>query len=154
MSYEIVSFLNGMLQYSAKQRLTASQLYRHDFLNKDVKQFKKINLEAISDRVSSGMIDVNAIHNTTIWSIFNAKSETLLSTILGAAFVKPVDKNEEQKLKIIEENTLLRLPTNGGIPENVEKKVTGMTKEELDKLDNAPQVKESNYVFSASIFDS
>ena len=154
MSYEIVSFLNGMLQYSAKQRLTAAQLYRHDFLNKDVKQFKKINLEAISDRVSSGMIDVNAIHNTTIWSIFNAKSETLLSTILGAAFVKPVDKNEEQKLKIIEENTLLRLPTNGGIPENVEKKVTGMTKEELDKLDNAPQVKESNYVFSASIFDS
>jgi serine/threonine protein kinase len=154
MSYEIVSFLNGMLQYSAKQRLTAAQLYRHDFLNKDVKQFKKINLEAISDRVSSGMIDVNAIHNTTIWSIFNAKSETLLSTILGAAFVKPVDKNEEQKLKIIEENTLLRLPTNGGIPENVEKNVTGMTKEELDKLDNAPQVKESNYVFSASIFDS
>ena len=154
MSYEMVSFLNGMLQYSAKQRLTASQLYRHDFLNKDVKQFKTINLEAISDKVSSGMIDVNAVHNTTIWSIFNKNSETLLNTILGAAFVKPIDENEKQKLKKLEPNTLLRLPTNG-IPENpVGNKVTGMTKEELEKIEEETEVKESNYVFSAKIFDS
>ncbi len=49
---------------------------------------------------------------------------------------------------------MLRLPTNG-IPENpVGNKVTGMTKEELEKIEEEAEVKESNYVFSAKIFDS
>ena len=39
-SHEVVSFLNGMLQYEAKNRLTAEQLSRHDFLTKDVNNFK------------------------------------------------------------------------------------------------------------------
>ena len=151
-SYEMASFLNGMLQYTAKKRLTASQLYRHDFLNKDVKQFKTINLEAISDKVNSGMIDMNAVHNTTIWSIFNSESEALLSTILGNAFVKPIDKKEEQEFKD-EKQTLLQLPSKG-IPENpIDKKIDGLTKEEFDKIKIDVPIKETNYVFDASLFD-
>ena len=150
-SYEMASFLNGMLQYTAKKRLTASQLYRHDFLNKDVKQFKTINLEAISDKVNSGMIDMNAVHNTTIWSIFNSKSEALLSTILGNAFVKPIDKKEEQEFKD-EKQTLLQLPSKG-IPENpIDKKIDGLTKEEFDKIKKDAPIKETNYVFDGSVF--
>ena len=42
MSHELVSFLNAMLQYNSENRLTASQLSRHDFIVKDVKDFKKI----------------------------------------------------------------------------------------------------------------
>ena len=151
-SYEMVSFLNGMLQYNSKQRLTASQLYRHDFLTKDVKQFKKINLEVISDKVNSDMINMNAVHNSTIWSIFNKQSESLLSTILGSAFVKPADKKEEQELKN-EKQTLLKLPSKG-IPGNpTDNKIDGMSKEELDKIEKNAPIKETNYVFNASIFD-
>ena len=40
MSSEVVSFLNGMLQYEASARLSADQLSRHAFLTKNVQDFK------------------------------------------------------------------------------------------------------------------
>ena len=43
-SKEVVSFLNGMLQYSAKNRLSADELSKHAFLTKNVKDFKKMDL--------------------------------------------------------------------------------------------------------------
>ena len=50
MSFEVASFLNGMLQYESKRRLTAAQLSRHDFLNKDIKDFHPINLQKCEKR--------------------------------------------------------------------------------------------------------
>ena len=154
MSYEIVSFLNGMLQYNSKKRLTASQLIRHDFLTKDVKQFKKIQLEAISDKVSQGMIDMNAIHNSTIWSIFNKEGETLLSSIYGNAYIKPKDKQEEIEFSKQNENeNFLKLPSKG-IPENpTDQKILGMTPDGMNKIGQDSNIKETNYTFDGSIFD-
>lgn len=155
-SYELVSFMNGMLQYTASKRLTAAQLFRHDFLTKDVSQFKKIDLEKVSDKVSSGVIDMNSVKNSTIWSIFNEKSETLLTTILGNAFVKPVDKKEEKNFAAENEKpSLLQLPSKG-IPENpINTNVSGMSEDEVKKMEAGQQgaVKETNYVFNGSIFD-
>ena len=156
MSYEIVSFLNGMLQYNSQKRLTASQLIRHDFLTKDVKDFKKINLEIISGKVTGDMIDINAIHNSTIWSIFNKANESLLSTINGNEFIKPKDEKEKMEFSKQNENeNLLKLPSKG-IPGNpTDEKVFGMTQAELDKIgkESNQNVKETNYTFDGSIFD-
>ena len=156
MSYEIVSFLNGMLQYNSQKRLTASQLIRHDFLTKDVKDFKKINLEKISGKVTGDMIDINAIHNSTIWSIFNKENESLLSTINGNEFIKPKDEKEKMEFSKQNENeNLLKLPSKG-IPGNpTDEKVFGMTQAELDKIgkESNQNVKETNYTFDGSIFD-
>ena len=126
MSHEVVSFLNGMLQFDSKRRLTAEQLSRHDFLNKDIKDFHSINLQKVSKKVDEkGLkLNANAKNNASIWSIFNADSENLLTSIAGSQFVKPVDENEKiafENLKKIEPNvttsSLLQLPTKG-IPEN------------------------------------
>ena len=44
LSQELVSFLDGMLQYFGKDRLTAVELANHPFLTKDVNEFTKIDL--------------------------------------------------------------------------------------------------------------
>ena len=153
MSHEVVSFMNGMLQYESKRRLTASQLSRHDFLKKDVKEFHPIDLKKVSKKVDDKGLNINAKVNNSIWSIFNADSENLLSSIVGNQFIKPIDEKEElafEDLKKKDSSTtasFLQLPSKG-IPDNpTDQKVSGMTQEEMDKL------KESNYVFSGSIFD-
>ena len=126
MSHEVVSFLNGMLQFDSKRRLTAEQLSRHDFLNKDIKDFHSINLQKVSKKVDEKelKLNANAKNNASIWSIFNADSENLLTSIAGSQFVKPVDENEKiafENLKKIEPNvstsSVLQLPTKG-IPDN------------------------------------
>ena len=44
LSQELVSFLDGMLQYLGKDRLSAVELLSHPFLTKDVNEFTKIDL--------------------------------------------------------------------------------------------------------------
>ena len=157
LSHEVVSFLNGMLQYEAKRRLNASQLSRHDFLTKDVKDFHPIDLQKVSKRVDDKGLNLNAKLNGSIWSIFNADSENLLTSIVGNQFIKPIDEKEElafEELKKKDSNTkasFLQLPSKG-IPDNpTDTKVSGMTEEDLKKFkeDN----KESGYVFGGSIFE-
>ena len=152
MSHELVSFLNGMLQYDAKKRLTASQLSRHDFLVKDVKDFKKIDLEKVSGKVKGDKIGINAIKNNTIWSIFNADSQNLLTSIAGSQFIKPIDEKEEIEFEK-KKNLLVSLPANG-IPDNpTDQKITGMTKEDIDELGKESS-NEGGYVFGNKIFEN
>ena len=136
LSHEVISFINGMLQYNADKRLTASQLSRHAFLKKDINQFKKIDLEKVSDKVNENKLDINAVKNSTIWSIFNKEDETLLSSILGNEYVKPMDKKEELELskKDLKESSV-KIPSKG-IPDNPkDENITGMSKEDLDEID-------------------
>ena len=49
LSSETTSFLYGMLKYDLQKRLSAEQLYRHDFLNKNIKDFHKIELNKIKE---------------------------------------------------------------------------------------------------------
>ena len=132
-SREIISFINGMLQYKAYMRLTASQLSRHDFLNKDISQFKKINLKNVSDILGQGCFEIINLNNRTIWSIFNKKDETLLSSIKGSEFVKPIDEKEQFELSkdILNESSVLFSPN--GIPDNEEldENISVISKEDL-----------------------
>jgi serine/threonine protein kinase len=44
-SKEVISFLNGMLQYESSKRLNSGQLAKHNFLTKDIKDFHKIDVK-------------------------------------------------------------------------------------------------------------
>ena len=158
LSHEVVSFLNGMLQYEGKRRLTAAQLSRHDFLKKNVKDFHAMDLKKISKKLGDDGVKINVKSNGTIWSMFNADSESLLTSIVGNQFIKPIDEKEElefEKLKKAGPNSttasFVQLPSQG-IPDNpTDTSVKGMTEEELKELHN--KKKESNYTFSGSIFE-
>ena len=149
MSREVVSFLNGMLQYDGKRRLTAAQLSRHDFLNKDIKTFHSIDLQEVSKKVDDEGLNVNVKSNATIWSIFNADSESLLSSITGNKFIQPLDEKEKIELEKLNEfgdtikESFVRLPPKGIIPNNPgDSKITENKGKES-----------SGYVIDFSIFD-
>ena len=73
LSNEIISFLNGMLQYEGELRLSAEQLSQHDFLVKNVKDFVNVQLSKISNKVEGGNIIINIKSNSTIREIFDKK---------------------------------------------------------------------------------
>ena len=70
LSKEAVSFLNGMLQYDIKKRLTAKQLSRHKFINKDFNQLQKINIHALKNNVIGSKLRINSKMNQSIWDVF------------------------------------------------------------------------------------
>ena len=82
-------------------------------------------------------------------------SQSLLSSIVGNQFIKPIDEKEElafEEMKKAGPNSttasFVQLPSKG-IPDNpTDTSVKGMTEDELKNMH-----KESNYTFSGSIFD-
>ena len=143
MSYELISFLNAMLQYNSENRLTASQLSRHDFIVKDIKNFKKIDLQKVSSKIKDDKLKMNTIKNKTIWSIFNDDSQNLLTSIDGSKFIKPIDENEKLELEKTK-NVGVELPSHG-IPGNPkEQEITGMTKDEIQQFEK--EVNEPEYI--------
>ena len=80
-SEEVFSFINSMLQKDPNKRLSASQLLKHDFLVKNVNQFKPMDVRKIPGIISTGqggVVNVNTgggqnkINNLpdTVWDIF------------------------------------------------------------------------------------
>ena len=95
LSKEIVSFLNAMLQFNAKKRLTCDELSRHAFLTKNVSDFEPIDLGMVSDKIHKNNLNINIKRNSTIWSIFNEDDENKLINIPGN-YLTPVIKEEEE----------------------------------------------------------
>ena len=156
LSSEVISFLNGMLQYDGTSRLTADQLSRHDFLVKNVKDFHQLNLKKAEKVMSTKKL------NASIWSIFNVADEKKLTEIKGNEFVKPIDEKEEiefekeKKKKAMENSSFVQLPSKG-IPGNDAQQIGTMTQEEQvnfgKEVTGSDKMKESNYTFSGGIFD-
>ena len=96
LSKEVVSFLNAMLQYDAKKRLTANELSRHHFLTKKVSEFEPIDVQKVSNKVNQNNLNVNIKRNNTIWSIFNQEDETKLIKIPGKYLTDAPIKEEEE----------------------------------------------------------
>ena len=74
LSKEAVSFLNCMLQYDYKRRLSAQELSRHKFLNKNVKDFNQINLSKVKSKVKGENLKINSKINQSIWALFGGES--------------------------------------------------------------------------------
>ena len=76
LSKEAVSFLNAMLQYDPKCRLTAEELSRHHFLTREIKDFTSININEVKDKINDeGKLEINVKKNQSIWAIFNNKDD-------------------------------------------------------------------------------
>ena len=70
LSKETVSFLNCMLQYDPKRRLSADKLYNHKFLRLNIKNFSPMNLKELKKKVKGSKIQLNSRKNESIWDIF------------------------------------------------------------------------------------
>ena len=82
-SSEMISFLNGMLQYEGVNRLSAEELSKHPFLTKSINDFTKFNSRKISKKESDNSLNINDKTNKTIWEIFNGEDERQLINIRG-----------------------------------------------------------------------
>ena len=82
-SKEVVSFLNGMLQYDGNNRLSADELSKSPFLTKRVSDFTKIDTRKVSRKISNKGLNINVKKNQTIWAIFNEEDEKKLVNIRG-----------------------------------------------------------------------
>ena len=77
-SFESVSFMNGMLQQEPKKRLNAEQLLKHPFLTKNINEFTPIDMNKYADKLKlneEGMIIINTKNNESVWSVFNEDKE-------------------------------------------------------------------------------
>ena len=107
LSKEVVSFLNGMLQYNAEDRLNIDELANHPFLIKPVHFFTKINL----NKVHAKEINVNTKNdNKTIWAIFNEEDEKILINIDGKNDIL----NESPIMEENKNNMIGNIPNNYG----------------------------------------
>ena len=129
-SAELVSFLNGMLQYN---KIEDNQIEVDTHENKTFLQKKPIK-------------------NSTIWSIYKGNQENVLTNISGNEFIDPVDEKEEQFFKESKKNTLLQLPSKG-IPDNPKnQKINEMTEDDIKNLQKGENVKEMGFSYSGNIF--
>jgi serine/threonine protein kinase len=95
LSTEVVSFLNAMLQYEPKQRLTCEELYNHQFLRNNVRDFHKMDLTQVSNKVKNGelVMETKKDKNRTIWSVFNENDKLLK---ISPGHLVPIPENTAQ----------------------------------------------------------
>lgn len=93
LSREVISFLNGMLQYDANQRLNIDQLAKHSFLTKKVKDFESLDMKKVSKKnIDKSRLKINVKKNKSIWAIFNEDDEDKLMKIKADCYDKPIDE--------------------------------------------------------------
>ena len=102
LSKEIISFINGMLQYESINRLNCEQLSVHPFLTKDIKDFQSIDMEKVSKKVDKKGLNINVKNNKSIWAIFNENDEKKLINIDG--------DNQEPYKRGLSDNSLNTYP--------------------------------------------
>ena len=93
LSKEAVSFLNGMLQYDLKKRLSAEELYNHKFLTKPYSELTKINVKEASNNLIGSQLQINSKKNQSIWVIFETDEENDLDNIPS----QMIDKTNSNK---------------------------------------------------------
>ena len=113
LSKELISFINGMLQYDPKKRLNIEQLSKHSFLNKNVNQFERIDLKKVNKNLVKSKLKLNVKENSkTIWAIFNEEDEEIFNQIKGENF-----GNDKEVIK--DNNLYLKKVNNDNVPKNI-----------------------------------
>jgi serine/threonine-protein kinase ULK/ATG1 len=99
-SLEIISFINGLLQFNPDKRMNWEQIKKHPFITKKVEEFNYLNLETINDDNKKDIeININNLDNY-LWLNFK-KNENLDLDKIDENFM-----NEPKIKKIIEENKI------------------------------------------------
>ena len=100
LSREVISFLNGMLQYDANERLNINQLAKHSFLTKKVKDFESLDMKKVSKKnMDKSRLKINVKKNKSIWAIFNEEDEDKLMKIKADCYDKPIDEQKSYDFK-------------------------------------------------------
>ena len=100
LSKEVVSFINGMLQYDPDKRLTAKELATHHFLTRNIKDFHKIDLSLMGSKIGTNELKINTIKNKKIWDIFN-ENEEILNSISYSNFLEKTPEDEAKNKNIV-----------------------------------------------------
>ena len=118
LSKEIVSFLNGMLQYKSSARLSCKKLSKHPFLTKNIKDFQPINLNLVSKNVDKDKLKINVKNNKSIWSIFNEKDEEKLLKIEEKYEKEDSEEKEEEYNNEFNNNINMPFEYNQAYPQD------------------------------------
>ena len=100
LSKEAVSFLNGMLQYDSKKRLSANQLYNHKFLKKPYSELTKINLKEASKNIIDSQLKINSKNNQSIWIIFETNEEDGDLDDISPVVDMPINHQQQQNVEM------------------------------------------------------
>ena len=100
LSKESASFLNGMLQYDPKKRLTAEQLSAHKFLTKDYKDLTKMDLTNVNKHIYGSNLRVNSKQNCSIWVIFEENEDSLNNIPSEINEINEIEKHKPSPPKI------------------------------------------------------
>ena len=102
-SIEIISFLNGLLQYYPEKRLNWQQINAHPFLTKNPNEFKYIDLELITDNEKE--VEMNSKNSDNLlWILFKCKNANMNIDKMNEKEVqKPEVKQIIDKNKVINE---------------------------------------------------
>ena len=120
LSKEVVSFLNGMLQYNAKTRLDINQLSQHKFIINNIKDFHRIDLRQVSKKLdkTKQQIIIDVKKNRSIWAIFNKEDEKRLIGLGDLAPITEANESQQQRKYSQDKKSDKNLPQNDGVPKS------------------------------------
>ena len=138
-SKEVVSFLNAMLQYDAKLRLSAEELLKHVFLTRNPADFTKMNTVRASKKPNN---DIKK--NRSIWSIFN--DEEKYENIQGGRNMPlaPISEEERNTNRYPINKQLGRNKSNPKEHSNIQNNILNNTPNNNQKLESKNSNKNLN----------
>ena len=144
-SIEIISFINGLLQYYPEKRLNWEQIKQHPFLTKNVEDFNFINLELYSDG-EKNQVEINSKDSNSdnlLWIFFKCKELENLKMdkinqkeMAKSPVMEKIDKNKvinEEVRKATEQEKIEKEKEKEEINEMKKKAEDAKKKAELEK---------------------
>ena len=144
-SIEIISFINGLLQYYPEKRLNWEQIKQHPFLTKNVEDFNFINLELYSDG-EKNKVEINSKDSNSdnlLWIFFKCKELENLKMdkinqkeMAQSPVMEKIDKNKvinEEVRKATEQEKIEKEKEKEEINEMKKKAEASKKKAELEK---------------------
>ena len=144
-SIEIISFINGLLQYYPEKRLNWEQIKQHPFLTKNVEDFNYINLELYSDG-EKNQVEINSKDSNSdnlLWIFFKCKELENLKMdkinqkeMAKSPVMEKIDKNKvinEEVRKATEQEKIEKETEKEEINEMKKKAEDAKKKAELEK---------------------
>jgi serine/threonine protein kinase len=146
LSREVISFLNGMLQYNANERLNINQLAKHNFLTKKVKDFESLDMKKVSKKnMDKSRLKINVKKNKSIWAIFNEEDEDKLMKIKADCYDKPIDEQKSYDFKNQKSNNIQNNNVNKNNVQNNNVNKNNVQNNNVNK-NNIKNNNDNNYV--------